>query len=335
MTDAGTQIPEVIELDHSFFKVFNEPYFRTSAPPEEKPVFCAKLGDQEVSLPLNGIIRELNLEEDSPLRIMFDTIGKSLRFVTALRPGDEVPPEVLTGKASWEPSPDHLEIALQRLTMQLVTWVSGRESMITDPLALKQLFDDPATKQKVSDAFAEAADRLEVADKDQVANMIEDFAGELSYVEALRERFSEIHALCKKLTSLRRTHSDQNSILDQVNPVLRLLDNPVADFQSRFDRIDAQTSEIMTVLSTLDTQREHVRELRDELYVRFEAWRKIIEGWRDVDPMYPQEFNIANALRDLYRFLAQRYIEPDEWILMTSLTDANGGENRYGGVMTW
>ncbi len=335
MTDAGAQIPAVVELEHSFFKVFNEPYFRTSAPPDEKPVFCAMLGEQEVSLPLSGIIRELSLEEGHPLRVMIETISKSLRFVTALRPGDEVPAEVLTGEASWDPGPEHLEIALQRLTMQLVTWVSGRETMIIDPLALKQLFDDPATKQKISDAFAEAAERLEVADKDEVASMIEDFAAELSYVEALRERFIEFQALCKKLTSLRRTHSDQKSILEQVDPVLRLLNNPITHFQASFDRIDAQTGDIMAVLSTLDSQREHIRELRDELFVRFQAWQEIIAQWRDVDPMYPQEFNIANALRDLYRFLAQRYIEPDEWVLMTSLKDGVGGNNQYGGVMTW
>lgn len=334
MADVDAQIPAVVELDHNFFKAFNDPLFKNSAPPEEKPVFCANLGDQAVALPIGGIIRELGLEEGDPLRVMLETIIKSLRFVTALRIGDDIPMEVRTGEASWEPGPEHLEIARQRLTMQLVTWVSGRETMITDALELQQLFDDPATKQKVSDAFKQAADRLGVADQDTVAQMVEEFATELSYVEALRERYAAIRALFEKMLSLRKNYRDQNSIIDEIDPVIRLMKKPVVDFQTNFDLIDAQTGEIMTVLNKLDTQRDYVRGLRDDLYVRFQAWQEIVDAWRDVDPLYPQNFNIPNALRDLYQFLAQRYMEPDEWVLMSTLMEADSG-HRYGGVMTW
>lgn len=335
MTDAGAQIPAVVELGHSFFKVFSGVYFRSTTPPDEQPVFCGTLGDQEVSLPLGGIVRELSLEEENPLRIMLDTIGKSLKYVTALRPGDEIPAEVLTGEASWEAGANHLEIAHQRLTMQLVSWVSGQESTIIDPRELQILFDDPSTKQNISKAFAQAAEQLGVAGRNEVANLVEDFAIELSYVEALRERYIQIRDLFKKLTVLRKSHQDQHGIFEELDSVIRLMNKPVVDFQASFDRIDAQTSEIMTVLSKLDVQREYVRELRDELYVRFEAWQKIIEQWRGFDPLYPQDFNIANALFDLYRFLAQRYMTPDEWVLMTVLEESDGQKLRYGGVMTW
>jgi hypothetical protein len=335
VTDAGPQIPAVVVLEHSFFKAFDNAYFRTSEPPEEKPVFCAMLGDQEVLLPLGGIIRELNLEEGDPLRIMIETIGKSLRFLTVMRPGDAVPAEVLTGDASWESSANHLQIAHQRLTMQLVTWVSGRESMITDPLELQQLLDDPGTKQKITEAFREAADRLGLGDPDEVANMVEEFAVELSYVEALRERYGHIRTLYENLTALREKYRSQKSSIDEIDPVVRLMKKPVADFQTSFDLSDAQTGEIMTVLSKLDTQRDYVRDLRDELYVRFEAWQEIIDQWHGVDPLDPQDFNIGNALRDLYRFLAQRYMEADGWILITSPKEADAGKLLYGGVMTW
>jgi len=296
---------------------------------------CANLGDQEVLLSLGGIARELELEEGDPLRVMLDTVAKSLQFVSALRPGDEIPAEVRTGEASWEAGADHLEIARQRLTMQLVTWVSGRETMITDPVELQQLFDDPSTKQKISDSFTEAAERLGVAGQEEVANMVEDFAVELSYVEALRERYIQIRNLFQKMEILRKNFQDQNSVIDEIDPVLRLMRKPVADFQNRFDLIDAQTSEIMTVLSKLDVQRDYVRGLRDELYARFEAWREIVVQWDGVDPLYPQDFNVSNGLRDLYRFLAQRYMAADEWVLMAALNEENGAQNRYGGVMTW
>lgn len=335
MADTEAQIPAVVELEHSFFKVFNDPYFKISAPPEEKPVMCANLGDQEVLLSLTGIIRELELEEDDPHRLMLETIGKSLQFVTALRLGDEIPAEVRTGEASWEAGADHLDTARQRLTMQLVTWVSGRETMINDPVELQQLFDDPSTKQKISDAFKQAAERLGVEGQEEVANMVEGFAEELSYVEALRERYMQIRDLFMKMNVLRKNYHDQNSIIDEIDPVIRLMKQPVSDFQTTFDLIDAQTGEIMSVLSKLDVQRDYVRGLRNELYIRFEAWREIIDQWDGVDPLYPQDFNIANGLRDLYQFLAQRYMAADEWVLMAALSDDNGTQHRYGGVMTW
>lgn len=335
MDDAEAQIPTVVELEHGFFKAFSDPYFKISAPPEEKPVMCANLGDQEVLLSISGIIRELELEEDDPHRLMLEMIAKSLQFVTALRPGDQIPAEVLTGEASWDAEAAHLDIARQRLTMQLVTWVSGRETMITDPIELQQLFEDPSTKQKITDAFSEAAGRLGVAGHEEVANMVEDFAVELSYVEALRERFVKIQDLFKTMNVLRKNYHDQNSIIDEIDPVIRLMKKPVSDFKTNFDLIDAQTGEIMTVLSKLDVQRDYVRGLRNDLYVRFEAWNEIVDQWDGVDPLYPQDFNIANGLRDLYQFLAQRYMAADEWVLMAGLKDEGGPQNRYGGVMTW
>jgi hypothetical protein len=70
MHDDGASIPEIVEIEHGFFKAFGDGYFRLSSPPDEKPIFCANLGEQEVSLPLDGIMRELALEEDSSLQIM-------------------------------------------------------------------------------------------------------------------------------------------------------------------------------------------------------------------------------------------------------------------------
>jgi len=240
-----------------------------------------------------------------------------------------------TGDASWEAGADHLQVANQRLTMQLVTWASGRESMITDPCKLQQLLDDPGTKQKVTDAFRKAADQLRLDDPDEVAKMVENFAEELAYVEALRERFGQVHQLFQSLNKLRKSYLDQNGLVHEIDPVLRLMKKPIADYQSRFSRIDAQTGNILTVLSNLDVQRDYVSGVRNEMYVRLEAWQEIIERWRGVNPLYPQDFNIGKGLRDLYRFLAQRYMEVDEWILMTSAKDTANSNLRYGGVMMW
>jgi hypothetical protein len=45
-------------------------------------------------------------------------------------------------------------------------------------------------------------------------------------------------------------------------------------------------------------------------------------------------FNLVERARELYRFLAPRYMPIDEWVLI-SADDDDGTELEYGGVMTW
>jgi hypothetical protein len=333
MYDDGASSPEFVEVEHGFFKAFGDGYFRLSSPPDEKPIFCANLGEQEVSLPLDGIIRELALEEDSSLRVMLQTIGKSLKYVTVLKPGDEVPAEIRNGKASWETDAKHLKIAQQKLKMQLVTWFSGCELRVTDPEELHRIFDDPATMQRTTEAFNKAAEQLGLEDSDEVVNMIEDFAVELSYIEVLKERFNQIAELSKKLELLRQSYDQQNKFIDDIDSVLRLIKRPVADFGSSLEKIEIQTDVIISALRELDVRCENVRDMRNDLYVRIEAWREIIDQWSDVEPKNLQNFDTIKGIRELYRFLAQRYLEADEWVLM--FKDNVETKNRYGGVMTW
>jgi hypothetical protein len=244
-----------------------------------------------------------------------------------------VPAELRNGKASWETDAKHLKIAQQKLKMQLVTWVSGRELRVSDPEELQRFFDDSATMQRTTEAFNKAAEQLGLEDPDEVVNMIEDFAVELSYIEVLNERFNQIAKLQLKLGSLRQSYSQQNKFIDEIDPVLRLIKKPVADFRSGLEKVDVQTDAIMTALKQLDVRRDVVRDVRNDLYVRIEAWRDIIDLWSDVDPEDSQEIDVVKAIRDLYRFLAQRYLDVDEWVLMFKENGEIG--NRYGGTMTW
>ena len=76
---------------------------------------------------------------------MLGLIAQSLDFVTLLRLGDPLPAEVLSGAASWEPDPLHLQLANARLQWQLVTWLNsgtGGDAPQMDAEALRQLADD-------------------------------------------------------------------------------------------------------------------------------------------------------------------------------------------------
>lgn len=332
MSEETPKIPEIVELNHAFFKPFANPHFRLSSPTDDRPVFAGNLGEQEVALPLNGIARELGIDEASKDGVMLDAVGKALRYVTMLRPGDPMPAEMLTGSASWDPEERHREFSRQRVTMQLVSWLSGKETLITDPIELQQLFDDPATKTKINDAFAEAAKELDLADKEQVTEKVEDLAEELSYIEALRDRYNDIVGLQDKLAQFRVQYRNQASMLGEIEPILRLVGVPVKTLAADFELVDAQTGEIMAVLKNLDAQKEYIREQRDELHCRLMAWNSILDAWQSVVPG-TEPYGMMDMLRDLYRFLAPRFMPVDEWVLFNA--EQNRDKEAPSTAMTW
>ena len=84
-------------------------------------------------------------------------VAEALEFVKGLRLGDKLPTEVTTGDPSWQPSERHFLIAQQRLTLQLVTWMTGDEHIFTSAEQILMLAEDPQTKKNINLAFAEAA----------------------------------------------------------------------------------------------------------------------------------------------------------------------------------
>src|SRR3546814_4558881 len=102
-------------------------------PTNGRPVFVATLGDSQVALPVRGILREHRIAEDSRDGITLLAVERAPQYVTVLRMGYPFPTELRTGAASWMPSREHRELARQRVTMQLVSWISGKEALITDP----------------------------------------------------------------------------------------------------------------------------------------------------------------------------------------------------------
>jgi hypothetical protein len=112
-------IPSVIDFEHKFFSSIDEVSFRLTEDTGDPGMFF-KLGDDSVVLSLPGIAREFTLKETDD-GDMLQLVARSLKFVAEINIGDPVPAEILTGKASWEVSPRHRELAYSRLAMQLVS----------------------------------------------------------------------------------------------------------------------------------------------------------------------------------------------------------------------
>ena len=199
-----------VNFDQKFFTAVEGSYFRKSKHSNE-PVFVMNLAGEEILLPFPGIRREFHIEEESADDKMLELVSSGLDYVKVLMPGDDLPSELLTGEASWEITDAHRNIARQRISMQLVSWMSGDENLITDPDQLLQIADDPGVKEKINQAFSEAAKEIGGGDgdADMVIDMIEELAEELSYIVSVRsgrgmgpvKRISHVEAKPHKVLS--------------------------------------------------------------------------------------------------------------------------------------
>lgn len=276
-----------------------------------------QIANNEALLPFAGLKREFNLCEHD--REMLDVLEGGLRYVNGLRIGDPLPKEILTGEASWSPSKRHEMIAHQRITMQLVSWMSGSGDLITDPDELLQLAEDPATKKRVNEAFGEAAERLGIGrdNRQAMLDYVCKLSHELAFVEALRDKFGDIGGVQDKVHQLRRIYSRERSVADIIDQVVKLLELAVADFSGRFLELDGQTGEILSVLKNLENQVLFIRDRRDDLHIRLMAWDDVIRDWDDIEICV--SYKINNLIAQFYRFLAPRFMKVDDWVLMTKL----------------
>ncbi|MGE5545547.1 MAG: hypothetical protein ACM33T_01520 [Solirubrobacterales bacterium] len=321
----------IIRFNHKFFTSFDDLYFRLTD--DGEAVAVLKLANNDAVLAFDGIKREFGIKEDTPDFNMLERVAQGLQFVRGLRVGDALPKEITTREASWEPTDRHRRIARQRLTMQLVTWLTGDEHIFTSAEELAQVADDPQVKKNINLAFAEAAEELGLGRerREEVVQYIEHLAKELAYIEAERDIHGEIKKIDDKVQGLRRIYSSERSMIDTTDQVARLSQRAVKSFQDSFDQIDAQTGEILAMLKNIDNQIDYIRMMRDQLHRRLVPWEDIIPIWKTVFVVRSDE--TTNRIRDLYQFLAPRYMQVNEWALMTK----RGVEKKkpLGGQMRW
>ncbi|TAN60138.1 MAG: hypothetical protein EPN20_14085, partial [Magnetospirillum sp.] len=304
---ASTELENEIVFEHKFFSSFEDLYFRLTDAGE--PVAVLKLATNEAVLALDGIKREFMLKEDSHDFRMLDKVAEGLQFVRGLRPGDPLPKEVTSREASWEPQDRHRRIAYQRLTMQLVTWLTGNEHVISSVTELAQVADDPQVKKNVQLAFTEAAEELGLGrdNRDEVVRYIEILAKELAFIEALRDTFGEVQKIDEKLQGLRRIYGADRSMIETADQVARLSQRALKVLQDFFDQVDAQTGEILAMLKNIENQIGYIRQVRDALHCRLLPWEDFIQVWKTVFVVRSDEN--TNRIRDIYQFLAPRYMQ--------------------------
>jgi len=319
---AGEDYPRVV-FEHWFFNKLEDVHFQLSDQSNE-PVMIVKYAKNPISMTFKGIKREFKIPDESADGQMLDTVAKGLKFVKGLTIGDPLPKELVTREASWDLTERHIKIAYQRISVQLVNWMTGGQSVITDPDELLQLADDPAIKKTVNQAFGEAAEKLGLGrdNKEQVIDHVQQLAHELAYIEALRIRYRRICEMEEKIQTLRRLYGRERSVMEIADQVARLGERAVAELNEMFLEVDAQTGEILSVLRNLQAQIAYIRDKRDDLYMRLLAWDYILEQWSTAQMKISPEN--PDLLRRTYQFLAPRFMMVKEWVLMSKLIGQQG-----------
>ena len=97
----------------------------------KEPAFHLPLGDLKGAIALPTLRMEFDLTPETNDGKLLDIVDKALRYVKEIRPNDSIPHELLDGTASWTVEEKHRTIARNRLTVQLVSWLTGGDTALT------------------------------------------------------------------------------------------------------------------------------------------------------------------------------------------------------------
>lgn len=318
---AGGEGETVVTFQSSFFTKLTAAYFRI-AESSGDPVLMVEYGEQFVALPLPGIRRELGLPADAPDSKMLDMVVKALNFVNVVSMGDPLPSEIVTGKASWTLTPQHAQIAYQKLAMKLLAWMGGGKSGAAASSATPSTedilaqFKDPDTRKKIAQAFGEAAEALGLGRdrREEVTTYLETLAQELGYIEALRDKFGRIVKIGRRLKEMADLGKTSQHVPDVIDQAAKLMRPAIEQFVGLIKEADAVTADVMGVLKNLDTSITAIRTHRDDLYQRMTPWNELLEAWekcKETD-ICAETTNLASRM---VRMLAPRFMPSKEWEL--------------------
>lgn len=302
--------PTHIELEHWFFRKVDGVRFQLHQQTGQ-PGVTITMAKNEAFLTLAALKKEFDIGPATPDGLMLNRIADGLKYVKGLLIGDELPKEILTGEASWEPSAKHVAIAHQRVGMRLVSLVSDEEQTATDASELLALADNPTIKKKINEAFDVAARELGKENKQEVIDLVEIMAKELGYIEFLREKFGKIDSMRERIQKVRVLHSRTVSIRESSDQVARLIERAKAEYQAMFDAIDDRISDVVPMLRNIDESIVYIRRMRDDLHIRFLAWDNLLDEWKA--NLVEYSIKVNELLRTTHQFLAPRFMSFTDW----------------------
>lgn len=321
-------------LQHPVFCRVSGISFRRS-PSDGEPVMVMPFGEGEASLPLRSLQREFEIPDDSADGRMLALIAESLGYVTALHPGDPLPAEVVSGKASWAPEGHHLRRAQVRLRLALLGWQDpeAAKRALRDIESGGRLHTDPELRTTLQNASRKAVAELGCEAPEEVMARLDALAPEFSYVEALRDRLLlRIEALVARARRIAAALSRSDTVRsDAIGRVIKMAGTSLAEIGARFERLDGVCRDIIDLLREPELRLAFVHESRDALYRSQIGWDPILVQWDAVSG--DDEAALWQAVANTYQFLARRYLPVTEWPSFAALRSSLSTSSRN--AMRW
>lgn len=295
------------------FKLFTLPGANFTLAADGEPVLNIQLGDMRASLPFETIRASFDLKEYPHDVELLELVERSLEYVKVIRPGEAIPGELLDGTASWTVEDRHRLGAKGRLVAQLIAWLDGKEPPKLDLFQFQRVEEDEGNRARFQEAVGAVTAKLGLAAerKQEVIGRVDQLAQELSYIEALRERYGKVREIARTLTQLAQVYRSESDITADISRVRVLLRKPLAEFEHQFDHVEAQTGEILGTLRNYHTQIKFIRQVRDEVHTALLDWDEVIRAWHNIG--VGRSVSAESAIKQTYRFAASRFIEAQVW----------------------
>jgi hypothetical protein len=306
--------PENVKFDfeNRVFAVEGAVFRKTSS---GEVALYVSMGDTVGAVPIKQLRSVFEIEAESEDEKLLEYAIDGLDYVREIHPGDSVPLEVLTGEASWMVDEKYLFAAKARITMQLIAWLTKEELESSDPKSFLERADDPETKKLVQQAFSEVAESLGYGKekREDVVQLVDRFAQEMSYIEALRDQLGQILEIAKKLKELYKVNRSDSNLGEAITRCNTLLEKPVRTLFKKFPALDDEVGDVLNTLRYYDAKVELVRKVRDELRQVYLMWEDLMAVWAECDTTNPTE--AEHVIRETYRFAAKHFVQTDNWSL--------------------
>ena len=174
------------------------------------------------------------------------------------------------------------------------------------------MVNQPEIKVAIHKGFTEAANRLGYGEngEEKVICQIERLAGELAYIEALRDYFNRVFRIEHQLRMVTSNLKGDKAASEEIVRIYQLIKRPLDEYRQAFARVDAQTAEVISVIRNISLVVKFIRQVRDELHEITMLWDDVLDQWTQTAGRSPREE--YQKIRNLYQFLAQNFLHTYE-----------------------
>lgn len=268
------------------------------------------MGDITGSIKLASLCAEFGIEKGSSDDTLLNLVKRGIPYVRQIRPNDVIPSEVLDGSASWQIDNRHATLAMSRLSMRLVNWLTGSDVDTMDAAAVLSIVEDKEMADRVNQGLEKAAGIIKKR-KEEVIVRFENLAKELAYIEALRDYYATIYKLFGRLKKFQSVYSDDANLVQEIERMRQLMKPPIAHIRATFENIDLQTMEVLPLIKSYEAKISLIRTTRDNLHLETTIWEDLMNIWEGVPDYRSDEAKIA--LQNTYKFLAKNFTVSHSW----------------------